>query len=130
MDIDKLRTELTDDPLTRGYSGFTDAAAAADLNTVYRTKNKTSMTGSEILNNVDATEWAALDAAEKQTVWDIVHLGTINPFGVEATLMIGVFEGGSATITALQAARKDDVSRAVELNIGWVRPGNIQEARL
>ena len=129
MDIDKLKTELTDDPLARGYSGMTDAAAAADLNTVYRTKNKTSMTGSEILNNVDATEWAALDAAEKQTVWDIVHLGTINPFGVEATLMIGVFEGGSATITALQAARKDDVSRAVELGLGNVKVGNVQLAR-
>ncbi len=31
-----LNTELTTDPLSRGYSGMTDAQAADDLNTVYR----------------------------------------------------------------------------------------------
>lgn len=31
-----LKTELTDDPLTRGYSGMSDQAAADDLNTAYR----------------------------------------------------------------------------------------------
>lgn len=31
-----LADELTNDPLTRGYAGMTDEAAAADLNTAYR----------------------------------------------------------------------------------------------
>ena len=130
MDIAALASELTVDSLTRGYSGMSDAEAAADLNTVYRQTNKSTMSGSEILNNVVAGEWAALTADEQQTVWDICHLGDVNPFGIEATLMIGVFGAGSDTITALQVARKNDVSRAVELGLGWVRPGNVTEARL
>ncbi len=36
MNIDTLKTELTDDPLARGYAGMDDQAAADDLNTAYR----------------------------------------------------------------------------------------------
>jgi hypothetical protein len=68
--IDILRTELSDDPLTRGYASMTDEEAAIDLNTTYRERNKTSMTGSEVLNAVDATNWAGLTDAQKQVVWD------------------------------------------------------------
>lgn len=39
MDYVALINELTTDPLTRGYSGMTDAQAATDLNTVYRPAN-------------------------------------------------------------------------------------------
>lgn len=38
MDIEKLRSELLNDPLTRGYSAMSDSEAAADLNTEYRKK--------------------------------------------------------------------------------------------
>jgi len=130
MDIDVLKTELTGDPLSRGYSGMTDAEAAADLNTVYRTRNKTSLSGSEVLNAVDAAQWAGLTDAQRQTVWNIVHLGTVDPFGVEATLMIGVFGAGTATITALAASRVETVSRAAELGLGLVYPGHIENARM
>lgn len=37
MDYQALKTELTTDPLVRGYSGMSDEAAASDLNTEYRT---------------------------------------------------------------------------------------------
>jgi len=130
MNIALLKTELTEDPLTRDYSEMTDEAVAIDLNTVNRTLNRASMSGSEVLNAVNAAEWIGLTDAGRQTVWDIVHLGTLNPFGVEATLLIEVFGGGSATITALAAARKDDVSRAVELGLGFVYAGHIQNARM
>lgn len=36
MDYTALAAELSTDPLTRGYSAMTDAQAATDLNTVYR----------------------------------------------------------------------------------------------
>lgn len=36
MDYPVLADELTTDPLVRGYAGMTDAQAADDLNTVYR----------------------------------------------------------------------------------------------
>ena len=129
MDIDILKTELTSDPLTRGYSGMDDAAAAADLNTLYRKRNKERMSGSEILNEVVKSEFNALSAGDQQRMWDILHLGEVNPFGIEADMMIDIFGGGSSTISALQAARRDDISRGDELGIGLVKPGHVEEAR-
>jgi hypothetical protein len=61
-------------------------------------------------------------------VWNILHLGNINPFGIEADLMQDIF-GASTTITALQAARKENISRAEELGLGVVGAGQVEEAR-
>ena len=129
MDIFALADELTSGHPGTGPYDPDDAVAAAQFNVVNRTINRTSMTGSEVLNAVNADEWAVLTPDEQRTVWDIVHLGNINPFGVEAALMIGVFGGGATTITALQAARQQAVSRAVELGLGRVRAGDVQKAR-
>lgn len=130
MDIEVLKAELTDDPLGRGYSGMSDADAAADLNTVYRERDRIIMTGSEVLNAVDDGEWIALSDADKQIVWNIVHLGDVNPFGVEARLMLLVFSApDSPTIAALVAARKEAVSRAVELGLGHVFSAHTKAAR-
>jgi len=129
MNLAALASELTTDPLSRGYSSMTDAQAADDLNTEYRTRNKAVVTGSEIINNVDVTEWNGLTDAERHTVWDIVHLSEVNPFGVEATLMVNVFGAGSATITSLSDMRTEDISRATELSLGAVKPGHVERAR-
>lgn len=133
MNIDALKAELaTGHPDTGAYDAD-DAVAAGELNVVNRTKNKASMTGSEILNALKEAgplaEYRALSDADKDKVWRICHLGTVNPFGVEADLFIDIFGGGSASIAALQAARKDDVSRAAELGLGLVRIGHVQQAR-
>ncbi len=129
MNIDILKTELTTDPLTRGYSGMTDLQATDDLNTVYRTRNKTIMTSTEVFNAIDKTEFNDLSVTNKKLVWDILHLGELNPFGLEADLFQDIF-GGSTTITSLQTLRKDNISRGAELGIGSVREGNVWEARL
>lgn len=129
MKLQILKSELEGDPLARGYAGMTAEEASDDMNTVYRTRNHTSMTGDEILNQVDTAEWGTRSAAEKQTVWDVCHLGSVDPFGVAATLLVGAFGGGSNTIVALAAARKEDVSRATELGLGFIHPGHIENAR-
>jgi len=128
-DIVKLKTEIDTDPLARGYSGMSDAAVAVDINTVYRTVNKDTMTGTEVLNAIVKSEFNALTAENKQLVWDLIHLGTLNPFGLEASLLTDAFGGGSSTITALAALRKTNVSRAEELGLGHVYEGHVQEAR-
>ena len=129
MDITALKAEIDADPLARGYSGMDDAAVAVSLNAVNRTTNKATMEATEVMQAIDSAEFAALSAADKQTVWDVLHIGTINPFGIEATLFTSAFGGGSATITALASLRKNDVSRAGELGLGSVRAGNVEEAR-
>ena len=129
VDIDALKAELlAGHPGTGAYSSD-DAVATAELLTVNRSRNLSSLTGSEVVNAINVTEFDALSAVDKQMVWDIVHLGDVNPFGVEATLFTNIFGGGSTTITALAAARTEAVSRAEELGFGSVGVGHVQEAR-
>jgi hypothetical protein len=129
--IAKLKAELTDDPLARGYSGMTDQQVLDSLNEENRTVNRTSMTGSEVLNAVDQSEWNSRTDVQQQTVWNIVHLGDVNPFGIEAILITSAFSGaGGVTIAALASDRVNTVSRATELGIGNISGGNIAHARI
>ncbi len=129
VDIAALKVELTSDPLLRGYAGMSDGLAAASLNAVNRTKNRVSMTASEVYNAIDADEYTGLNAAQQQEVWNILHLGEINPFGLEAVRFTAIFGAGTATISALAVARKTDVSRAQKLGLGFVWPGEVAQAR-
>ncbi len=130
VDIDALADELTNDPLTRGYAGMDDAAAAADLNTVYRTRNRTNMTGDELFAATDNTEFTGLTAHE-QTLWvSFCGRDQIDPFGASNVAFVQhVFGGGSATIAALSSARTESVSRAVELFGQDVGEGDVWDAR-
>ena len=130
MAIAKLKTEITDDPLGRGYAGMTDAEIAISLNTANREVNKTLMTASEVLNAIDITEWNALTDAAQQKIWDVLHIGEINPFGVEATIFIAVFGGGSDTITALAVARIIYISRVSELGLSGMAISDITKVRV
>lgn len=116
--IDIVKNERINDPLNRGYLAMNRGEILIDMNTVYQTTNKSSLTGSEILNAVDKAEYLALTDPNKQVMWDIVHLGNINPFGIEADLFVDIFSGGSATITALQALRINNVTRGQKLKVG------------
>lgn len=127
--IDIIKTELTADMEARGYVGMEDEAAAADMNEVYRTRDLASLTGSQVFNAIDKAEFNGKTDAQKQQIWDILHLGTINPFGIEAAMMIDIF-GDSTTITNLQAIRKENISRGVELGVGIVTEGDIVDARV
>jgi hypothetical protein len=115
-----LKTELATDPLGRGYDAMSDQEAADDLNSIYpspdtRTRDRASLTASEVYNAVDQAGWAALSTADQQEVWNILHMGEVNPFGREAVRFTSIFGGGSATITALKVARVESITRAQEL---------------
>ena len=129
MDIAKLKSELSDGHPDTGAYNADDALAANQLNVVNRSRNFTSLTGSEVMNAIVKADFDGLSAANQQQVWNILHLGTINPFGIEADMMVSIFGGGSTTITALKAARKESVSRAVEIGIGEIKAGHVFEAR-
>jgi hypothetical protein len=126
----KLVAELRVDPLTRGYSGMTDSEVVTSLYTVNRSRNKTNVTASEILQAVDVAEYKALTDGEKKPIDIILGFGdTINPFGKEADFFVDSFGAGSNTITALAALRVETVSRAVELGLGDVTVGDVIAAR-
>ena len=127
--LDTLKAELlTGHPDTGPYN-VDNTIAASEINAVNRTLNRESMTASEVANAIEVSEFNTLSASDQARIWNVLHLGDINPFGVEATLFTGAFGGLSATITALKAARKTDVSRATELGLRRIGPGLVAEAR-
>lgn len=134
MDIQALKNELTSDPLTRGYAGMSDQEAADDLNAVYRTRQDERIDQADVYNSVDASEFQALAAGEKQEVWDIVHVGGalglwVRPGDLARDRFITIFGAGSQTITDLQALITHDISRADELGLGKVSASDVGEAR-
>jgi hypothetical protein len=124
-----LNEELTTDPLGRTYAPMSDLEAAVDLNTVYRTRNVTSMSATEIFQNVDTAEYNALTTDARNECWGLLGMGTLNPWGQEAQVFVEIFGIGSDTIVALQAARVEDISRGVELGLGQVHEGDVLKAR-
>ena len=130
MNYAVLHDELTLDPLARGYAGMTDAEAATDLNTEYRQVHVESMSGSEVAQNIVPAEYAALTDTKKTQTLALFGWSSLNPWGKEADVMIGIFGVGSQTIANLQTTRLKMISRAVELGLGFVFPGDVQAARL
>jgi len=130
MDIAALAAELTaGHPDTGAYTTGTPETAAAEINLVNRTKNKTSLTGDEMFAATDATDWVGL-TDHQQLLW-LAFTGkdSLDPFAAaNVALVTNIFGGGSTTLTALAALRKEDVSRAGELGLGTVSPGQITEA--
>lgn len=129
-----LHDELITDPLTRGYSAMSDAAAAADLNTVYRTRDVECLDQAVVYNAVVPAEFAALSAGDKEEIWDIVHVGGGGGLWVRSndtarSRFVSIFGAQSNTIQALAALLTVDISRAEELSLGTVKPGHVTKAR-
>ena len=124
-----LKAELAAGHPDTGDYDADSVAAAAQGNLVNRTQNRATMTASEVYNEIVPAEYTPLSVEDKAEVWNIIHLGTLNPFGLEATRLTDIFGAGSATIAALKAARKTDVSRFVEIGVGSVWPGEVTQAR-
>jgi hypothetical protein len=131
MNIEVLATELTTDPLGRGYSGMGDAAAAADLNTVYRTRIRETIESWEYFEAMDTAEFQALADAAKAYIRDLLAMGTVasTTSSKAVALTLAIFGGGSNTVANLNAVRTENISRAVELGLGVVYEGNVAEAR-
>lgn len=134
MDYVILHNELSTDPLARGYAAMTDAEAAADLNTVYRTRTIERLDQADVYNAVVPVEFIALGAEARQEVWDIVQVGGagglwVRPGDTARARFITLFGAESDTIQALAALLTEDIGRAEELGLGTVKPGHVAKAR-
>jgi hypothetical protein len=126
----EIKAEIDADPLTRGYAGMSDAAVAADINTAYRERNRTSMSGDEIFNAAVPADYNALTDAQKDQFLSFCGRDSIDPFAANNVgLITNIFGGGSGTVTALQTVRVESISRGIELGIGTVKEGQVQRAR-
>lgn len=130
MDYAALKSEITNDPLTRGYSGMTDQQLADDLNTVYRTRNRSAMTGKEVKDRIDTTEWSARTDAQKQIILALCNRDDLNPFGIDAQIFQDAMAGATNTLSALNSYRVENISRAEEIFGAVVTVAAIESARV
>ena len=86
-----LESELLNDPLTRGYSGMTVQQIVDDLNTSYRTRNRTTMTGREVANEVVNSEYDALTDTQKSQFLALIASEDLDPFGLAANVVKDIF---------------------------------------
>ena len=134
MNYAMLTAELTGDPLGRGYAGMTDAEAAADLNSVYRTRQLERADPADAYDVIDQIEWSALSEAEQQEIKDILQIGTVaghlvTPGSRVRARFVAIFGAGSDTIALLLDMITEDISRAEELGLVVVKPGHVEKAR-
>lgn len=129
--LNLLKTEVDIDPLGRGYAGMTDQQLVDSLNTSDRSRNRTSMTGDEVFQALDSqATWDGLTDAQRSNFLAFCARETIDPFGAaNVSLVVSIFGTPSATLTNLNNARTELVSRANELGIGFVTVGDVQYVR-
>lgn len=130
MDYSALKTELTTDPLGRGYSGMTDEEAATDLNTDYRAGGVATVGGGDVLNATDEAEFDALTDAQKDRWLALCGVEDINvSSGVAKSLEADLFGPGTATRTALLVLKTRSITRADELNFPKMEEADVDYAR-
>ena len=135
---DILRDELLGDPEGLGYP-VSDQGAADLINSLAtgRTRNRVTMSGDEIAQQADDTELDALDngsandTADVKSHWlALCGRESVDPFApANVHLVVSIFGNPSQTITNLQAARVEAISRAVELELGAVKSRDVGYAR-
>ena len=147
-----IATELSTDPRVRGYAGMTDVEAAADLNTVYRTRYR-ELTTRDMLRWGFAREGLAKlrDAADKAgaytAITDVNRAKAIAAYSITTAGIEGSIDVGDPEIDAmldllvatgifvaqdktdLLARAMESISRATELGLGEIHVGHIEMAR-
>ena len=133
----KLRDELINDPLGRGYAGMDAETAANSLNTENRDRNRTEMSGREVMDafNANGAEWDALATADQDRIISLCGRGQggsdggLNPFGNDAKIFQDAAAGATGAIAALATARVESISRATELGLPEIKAGHVEYAR-
>ena len=131
MNIPALAAELTAGHPDTGAYNVDDQIAANQLNAVNRSRNIASLSGDGLFSATDTVEFAALTEAKKSNWLAFCGRESVDPFGAANVAFVNwVFGGGSTTISSLASLRTESVSRAVELGLGFVQPGHVENARI
>lgn len=130
MDLAKLKTELTTDPLSRGYGSMSDEEASVSLNAPTRQPNRASISGGELAANAVKSEFVALSANDRAYFNMLVLAATLPSTPTLRTELATLFPAGSGTRANLVALIKRPGSRADELDLGGVvTPSHVADAR-
>ena len=140
-----IRNELDNDVDTHGYAAIIAAGGdqavtvnfdavnellSAELNLADIDRNKAIMTRLEILAAIDDGELLGItNAVQVSNIWGVIASHLVDPFGLAEKIFIDAFPPAGVTLTALNAARVEQISRATEIGFGLVKPGHVGMAR-
>lgn len=129
--IGEIKTEIDVDPLGRVYSGMDDLQVADSANTKDRPVDLSSLSSTAVINAIDKTQWDALVQADRDRIWNLIHMGDLNPFGIEEKIFVDVFGVATATIVNLAALRRttNAQTRGQELGLGAIQESEVIRAR-
>ena len=131
MNYVDLKTELdSGHPVTGAYN-VNDRLATDELNEANITRERLTMSGSEIRSAIDATEYGTLSDAKKSQFLSFTSNDNLDPRSgsMDETIFLDIWAGKAITIAALSTLRNETISRAVELNFGTINTGDVQNAR-
>lgn len=136
IDYAALQAELlAGHPVTGPYDA--DNQIAADqLNAVNRTRNRDVMTGDEVFEATDQTEFQSLPNGQGNNPDSYGHWlifcarNELNPFSTSnVNFVTDLFSAGSNTLANLNNLRREDISRATELGFPFMESGTVARAR-
>lgn len=138
--IVSLGSELTADPEAIGYSAppaqWDDyAVALVDFNlmtAVNVTSDVATLSGSQLFEAIDDTEWQTLTVDAKSDIQFVVSLGDniqISPGTKARTMLARALSGQTNSLANLAALGSKLISRAEELGFSGLKVGHIQLAR-
>lgn len=145
MNYTVLTTELTTDPLERGYSGMSDAEVAASLNAADIPKRVRVSVPQLAQHLMESGLWPAIitatgeqDTATADAAGLLVDAATAPPDEIDvdsvglSSALASLVSGGVITQPqrdAIDALAETTTSRAAELGLGTVKPGHVEEVR-
>jgi len=145
MNLDILKSEIADDPLTKGYSSMTDQAITDSLNTV-------DITIKEVISSSEMLAWSGggarymklkngadsgADDTIKSICWAALEMikrdGTTFDFNLsDRVAMLDALVTASVLSaedkTALEALANKTISRGTQLGLGIITVGHVQES--
>ena len=127
-----LASELTTDPLSRGYSSMSDQVAANSLNTANRTVDRLFITSEELAGSIDLADWSGL--TNEQRIYMTMLTGSGAPIRTVAgsqtrTNLLALFGAGTTTRANLLPLLTHTISRAAELGFDPIGAGDVAKAR-
>ena len=131
MSLQILNSEITGDPLSRGYSGMTDAQIADSLNTANRPQTNTLIPAHKVVSAVVPSEAALILPEERDRIAFIVSAGEVNisSDNVRSAFQRAFAAGTTTRANLLALLNAPSISRAVELGLGVVLESDIGKAR-
>ena len=124
-----MKVEILTDPLVHDYAGMTNQQLLDDLYALTRSRNRTSMTGKGVADEVTLADWDALTDAKKAQFLALIARDDLDPFGYAEQVVKDIFGNPSGTVTALGAARVETISRVTELRLGNPALPHVMDAR-